>query len=339
MAYFSDNRARGCLFGVAFGDALGFYTEFFDVHQIRERWPPAGPTDLTGDPALVTDDTQMTLAVGEALIEGWRQNLLTPNGLEPLLRRKFVRWLRSPDNNRAAGGTCIAACERLEGGIPWLNATVVDSKGCGANMRVAPVGFLADDLRGPVAQFQAALTHGHPTALAAADATAFAVAHLAAAQPVDELLPALRRHIAASRHRYHHEWLGPLWERAGASSPTSFISSGWAECGQVLGRLEETLDGFPPDRDPCDATGEGWIAEEAFGTALLCFLLHRDDPQATVCRAAVTRGDSDSIGAIAGAFAGACHGLTAWPEAWCNRIEYRDRLGILGRALATEGAG
>jgi ADP-ribosylglycohydrolase len=53
---------------------------------------------------------------------------------------------------------------------------------------------------------------------------------------------------------------------------------------------------------------------------------------AVVRRAAVTSGDSDTIGAIAGAFAGARHGLAAWPADWVSRIEYRDRLLALGAA-------
>ena len=39
---------------------------------------------------------------------------------------------------------------------------------------------LSDATRAAVAQFQAAMTHGHPTALTASDLTAMAVAYLAA---------------------------------------------------------------------------------------------------------------------------------------------------------------
>ena len=74
------------------------------------------------------------------------------------------------------------------------------------------------------------------------------------------------------------------------------------------------------------------MAEEAFGTGLLCFLLFPTDPVAALRRAAVTRGDSDSIACLAGAFAGASHGLAAWPAAWVRNIEYHDRLSRLGRA-------
>ena len=133
-------RASGCLFGLAFGDALGAATEFLNVSEILQRFPPQGPLEPAGDPARVTDDTQMALAVGEALIESHRP--FTARTLEEPLRRAFVAWSNSPDNNRAPGITCMRACAGLESNLPWYEATIARSKGCGANMRVAPVGLL-----------------------------------------------------------------------------------------------------------------------------------------------------------------------------------------------------
>jgi ADP-ribosylglycohydrolase len=85
----------------------------------------------------MTDDTQMALCVGEALAEALGSGNLPPGTLEPLLRSAFVEWSNSPDNNRPPGMTCLRACEALSAGKHWLEATVKDSKGCGANMRVA----------------------------------------------------------------------------------------------------------------------------------------------------------------------------------------------------------
>jgi ADP-ribosylglycohydrolase len=83
------------------------------------------------------------------------------------------------------------------------------------------------------------------------------------------------------------------------------------------------------------ATWPRWIAEEAFATGLYCFLLLPEDPPAVVRRAAYSSGDSDSIAALAGAFAGAYHGADAWPKEWVRDIEYRDRLLALGAAWDT----
>jgi ADP-ribosylglycohydrolase len=325
-------RASGCLFGLACGDALGAATEFLNIKEICDRFGPNGPQEIAGNPARVTDDTQMTLAVGQALVEAGAANL-TVASLEPALRRTFVEWLHSPDNNRAPGMTCLQACEYLETGLPWQQATRPNSKGCGANMRVVPVGLLPvdDPTRAAVAQFQAALTHGHPTALAASDLTAAAITYLVKGGEPQQLSTQLRNYALTQRLVYHADWLGSLWQRPGIDTPEEFIRCGWDECLAVLDRLDAALVNPNRDIDPCLAIGEGWVAEEALATGLLCFLLFPKEPLAALRRAALTAGDSDSIACFAGAFAGAYLGMAAWPEDWVIRIEYRDQLAALGQ--------
>lgn len=336
------HRASGCLFGLACGDALGAVTEFMDIGTILQRFPPSGPREPAGTVARVTDDTQMMLAVGEALMAAPRP--LTAATLEGPLRAAFIAWLHSPDNNRAPGMTCLRACTNLEAGQPWYQATVAESKGCGANMRVAPVGLLRTEqdgvtpkIRAAIAQFQAALTHGHPTALAASDLTAATIADLVAGGDVAELPGRLHTYAEAQRTVYHADWLGPLWERPGVRSPEAFIARGWDECLAVLDRLDAALAKPDDGGDPCLETGAGWVAEEAFATGLLCFLRFPQDPLAAIRRAALTSGDSDSIACLTGAFAGAYLGLAAWPESWIRRIEYRERLAALGQHWDEEG--
>jgi ADP-ribosylglycohydrolase len=331
----SPSRAdgvAGSLFGLAYGDALGRPTEFLTVAQIRHRYGPAGPRELDGDPVLVTDDTQMALAVGEAL----REAGTGPADLEPVLRKHFVAWSVSPDNNRAPGTTCMRAIAGLAEGLPWQQASVTGSKGCGANMRVTPVGLLPgldhDTLAG-VAQLQAGLTHGHPTALAASELTAYAVRALLDGADLGDLPALLRECCRTRRTVYRARWLGDLWRRSGAATPAGFIARGFDECLSCLDRLEAVLRGPDDGADPCLATGEGWVAEEALATALLCALRHAEDPVGGLARAAATSGDSDSIAALAGALLGAAHGMAAWPDPWRGRIEYADRLRVLADAF------
>ncbi|MEU1601961.1 ADP-ribosylglycohydrolase family protein [Micromonospora matsumotoense] len=325
----SLRRASGSLFGLAYGDALGKPTEFLSVPEIHRRYGPDGPRELVGDPVLVTDDTQMALAVAWALHDAPGY---TPEAVEPLLRRRFLDWAASPENNRAPGMTCLRACGELGRGLPWQQATVVDSKGCGANMRVTPVGLLDVDLDtfAGLSQLQAGLTHGHPTGLAASELTAYAVRVLRDGAALAELPGLLTDRARTQRRTYRHDWLGDLWQRSGADSPAEFIAQGWDECRSVLDRLDAALR-LPDDGDdPCRHTGEGWVAEEALATALLCVLRHPDDPVAAISRGATTAGDSDSIAALAGAFLGTAHGLSGWPADWSPRIEYTDQLATLG---------
>lgn len=317
----SEGKIAGVLFGSAYGDALAAPTEFIhSASQIRAAYPPNGPRDIHR--GQVTDDTQMMLAVGAALLEA--HDIVT---LEAALRREFVAWLHDPQNNRAPGMTCLQACRVLEQGGPWQQATVHGSKGCGANMRVQPAAFIAAaQARAGAAQLQAALTHGHPTALAAADLTVQTIHLLLTGTSPAELLPALREYIATQRTAYHAEYLGNLWKWS-ADSPENYMARGWDECLGVLERVQAALElGLPQDADPCDSTGEGWIAEEAWATALLCFLLTPEDAQEVLRRAAVTKGDSDSLACLAGAFAGAYLGVGAFPAQWRGRIEYAQEL-------------
>jgi ADP-ribosylglycohydrolase len=200
-------------------------------------------------------------------------------------------------------------------------------------MRVAPVGLapaLSDEQRAGAAQLQAALTHGHPTALAASDLTARAIRLLAQGAEPTGLVGLLRSYAYENRSRYHEEWLGDLWTRAQDPTPEHFIARGWDECLEILERLQEAVRTVSAETDPCLATGEGWIAEEALATALLCFLLFPDEPVTALRRAACTSGDSDSIACLAGAFAGAHLGAEAWPREWADRIEYGSELQALG---------
>lgn len=325
-------RATGSLLGLALGDALGFPNEFIGVPKILDRYGPWRAMELP-TPARVSDDTQMTLALGRGLRTAMDRGPLVAATMEQPVREEFVDWYRSPENNRAPGRTCLNACGLLQSGLPWQDASQIGSKGCGANMRVAPLGLvpgLSDEQRAGAAQLQSALTHGHPTALAASDLTAHAVRLLAQGAEPAALVGLLRSYAEDNRSVYHHRWLGDLWTRSQDPTPEHFIERGWDECLAVLDRLAEALRAPDPESDPCLATGAGWIAEEAFATGLLCFLLFPGEPVTALRRAACSSGDSDSLACLTGAFAGAYAGADAWPTAWADRIEYQSELVTLG---------
>ncbi|CAM5346813.1 ADP-ribosylglycohydrolase family protein OS=Streptomyces alboniger OX=132473 GN=CP975_07315 PE=4 SV=1 [Streptomyces alboniger] len=190
-------------------------------------------------------------------------------------------------------------------------------------MRVAPVGLvpgLSDEQRAGAAQLQAALTHGHPTALAASDLTAHAV-RLLAQGPAGRAGRAAAVVRGRNRSHYHERWL----ERPVDAQPRP-LAREWRRVVGVLDRLQEALRAPSPETDPCLATGAGWIAEEALATGLLSFLLFVDEPLTALRRAACTSGDSDSIACLAGAFAGAHLGAEVWPGQWADRIEYQSEL-------------
>lgn len=356
------------IFGLAYGDAMGKPTEFKKVWEIKRIYGKRGIRDLpparvpspymrwdkqakrlvpdtsrkrvhTAPVTPVTDDTEMALAVGEALVQARGECPGKQMEYDPVadaLTQHFIKWEKNTDGSRAPGSACMKACYRLSVGRPWWEATDVKSKGCGANMRVTPIGcasWLSDEERAGIAQLQAAMTHAHPTALAAADATQQAVWLLLNGTRPEDLIEALLEYVEDQMGVYHQKWLGLLYTWDDERTGEGYINRGWIQVQKAL--LNVLNATYRPSRniDPCLLTGAGWIAEEALATALYCFLIYPDNGQLAISRAANTSGDSDSIAALAGAFAGAHLGPGAFPADWRQRIEFRDRLAKLVKDL------
>ncbi|CAD6875001.1 ADP-ribosyl-[dinitrogen reductase] hydrolase [Methylomonas fluvii] len=128
------NRALGTYLGFACGDALGATVEFMAPKQIQNRY--GVHTEMIGggwlglEPGQVTDDTQMSLALGQAIIDhqGWNLRAVADN---------FLAWLESdpPDvGNTCRRGILRYRDEGLLAGLPRE-----DDAGNGACMRNLPV--------------------------------------------------------------------------------------------------------------------------------------------------------------------------------------------------------
>jgi len=328
-----EDRFQGCLLGLAIGDALGYPTEFLTLAEIRKRYGPLGIQDIQGNPALHSDDTQMSLAVCTALIKAGHSGL---EDLMGVLEQEFLGWLRSPENDRSPGNTSIKGCQALESGVHWNQSGVIRSKGCGANMRVAPIGlYCASDLPKlrSISRSSALVTHAHPTALVAAEVTALCVAW--AAQGISPL--DYRERIRSLRQSSVAAWdsaLGDIWKRSGFAGAEDYLIEGWTELLVALDRVPQAVS--QSSEDICEVCGGGWIAEEALACALACVLKSPADYMATVRRAANSSGDSDSIASIAGAISGALLGAKAIPKDWKKRIENRPSLIDLAKQLYLE---
>jgi ADP-ribosylglycohydrolase len=289
----------GVILGTAIGDALGWPVEFMSWEAIQSRYGEFGIRELP-DPALYTDDTQMMRAVLDGLLRARPRSIEDLDRAAEEVAESFIAWLRSPENNRAPGNSCLSGCRNLEEGVPWRSAGMVGSTGCGTAMRSMAYGIWFFDhigLAGQMAAEHAVMTHQSDEARAAAAAVAAAVA--AGIRGLSRWGMALIAQETAGR--YHVPTM-QLLERAMCDAGAKSVKTIWV------------LDKW-----------RGWTGAEAVAASLFCFLRHRSYQEAV--RAAVNSpGDSDSLGAITGAFAGAEGGLQPIPADWVHRIEKREEL-------------
>jgi ADP-ribosylglycohydrolase len=300
------DKVRGLVFGLAIGDALGYPTEFLTLARIKADFAPNGIEDFPKSPALFTDDTQMSIAIAEALIKAGNQDLET---IMEAIKEEFIKWRRSPENNRAPGNACLAGVSNMERGVHWSESGVADSKGCGSAMRVAPIGYVyqhdPDKLK-LVARASGICTHGHRTAIAASIGAAYLVKLALDGTDPGRMIP----------------------------ETLSFTAGISREFDTALSKVSECLD-WPNVEDALKYIGEGWIGEEAVALALYCFLKHPHDYKKAELRGANTNGDSDSVACIAGGISGAYLGIAAIPDKWVRNIEKTKYLEELAIHLAT----
>lgn len=153
---------------LAIGDAYGAGFEYAADRIVRER--NDGATYIRHprhaiEPGCYTDDTQMSLAIAEALAEG------DPWTRESLAERYVAVFKRDPREGYAA--RFYALLTEVSDGAELLARLVPDSARSGAAMRAPPIGVLADTAEVVRrAELQARITHDTPDGVAAAVASA-----------------------------------------------------------------------------------------------------------------------------------------------------------------------
>ncbi len=299
-----ETHARAILFGLALGDSIGYPTEFMNLAQIFQVYGAAG---IQAPPVLArySDDTQMTLALAEGILDAGLDA-----DIDSQMRgigKRFIEWMHSADNNRAPGNTCMAGMRRYENGLDWRLSGIASSKGCGSAMRVAAIGYFYQHdparLR-ELAEASGIITHGHPAAVAASIAAAYAIKLALDGVAVKEYLNRI----------------------------LTFVEGISDEFDAALYRVGH-VGGWTDEIGALKHIGEGWTGEEAVALALYCVLRYPDDYVACMQRAANTNGDSDSIACIAGGIMGARLGLRAIPADWIERCENREYLNALARRM------
>jgi ADP-ribosylglycohydrolase len=285
-----NERILGCLKGIATGDAIGKQTETLSRDGVL-RWYPDGIRGFEGPagtpiPRYVgnakrewrigetTDDTEGTIAVARAILQQGSVHHASV-GLELLKCTKSVH----------PGVTSL--WEFHQAGDP---ARVTERHdGCGAAIRVAPVGILyrshrLDDVVA-AAQEASISTHGGPLAIAAAAATAAAVsAAIDGASPTEIIALAQRAAAQAERER----------------SPS--VTATFAEAVHTVHSDLRQWSELRPAEVAARYFPEGQLTIVPLALALGTVMT---SAEAAILLAANIGGDSDSVASIAGAILGA----------------------------------
>jgi ADP-ribosylglycohydrolase len=301
----ASDRACGALYGLAIGDALGMPTQLMSHQEVARcfgvldgfRAAPAGHPIASGLPAgSVTDDTEQALLLADALLAG------VGHVESDDLARRLLAWAeqaRERGSLDLLGPSSSAAVAALVAGGP---VDEVGRSGAtnGAAMRITPVGLIisSDDLDALVDLVVEASRVTHHTGIAIAGAAAVAAAVSGAiegASVADATTLGIR---AADLGQRRGEWVaGPAVARRIA----------WA-----IG-LVDPDDHERSVRDLVELVGTSLATQESVPAAFAVLALHPDDPWQACLTAATLGSDSDTIAAMTGAIAGACHGMDSWP--------------------------
>lgn len=326
------SKIKGCLIGGAAGDALGYAVEFCGEDTIFQQFGEKGITEyqLHNGRALISDDTQMTMFTAGGIISGLGgEELLQHNIADnyqnwydtqttkytPLSTKSFL-LLNIPElySRRAPGNTCMSALQtrRYQQDRPrsYISDTINNSCGCGGVMRVAPIGFIDDNIKNVdlLAAEAAAITHSHPLGYIPA---------------------AILAHIV-NRCIYPSANCGSLAEIvADAAYVAEKIFRHDKHLDKQIATLKKAIElseNSAPDLDNIHALGEGWVGDEALNIAVYCALRHKDNFSDAIIAAVNHKGDSDSTGAICGNILGAYLGYDRIEDKWKNNLELKDEM-------------
>jgi ADP-ribosylglycohydrolase len=299
------DRARGALYGLAIGDALGMPTQLMSHQEVAACFgvldgfqeAPAGHPIASGLPAgSVTDDTEQALLLADAVLVG-AGHIESDD-----LARRLLAWAeraRERGSLDLLGPSSSAAVAALMAGGPVDEAGRSGATN-GAAMRITPVGLIisSGDLDALVDLVVEASRVTHHTGVAIAGAAAVAAAVSGGIDGVSVSEATTLGIRAADLGQRRGVWV------AGAAVARRIA---WA-----VG-LVDADDHERSVRDVVELVGTSLATQESVPAAFAVLALHPEDPWQACLTAASLGGDSDTIAAMTGAIAGACHGMDGWP--------------------------
>jgi ADP-ribosyl-[dinitrogen reductase] hydrolase len=283
-------RFRGCLLGLAVGDAVGTTAEFKPRGTFEPLIDMVGGGPFNLDPGQWTDDTSMALCLATSLVE--RGEFDPHDQMTRYWRWRSEGYLSSTGVCFDIGRTTALALRRFrETGDPFAGSADPDTAGNGCIMRLAPVPmFFFPDESAAVAYAADSSRTTH-----AADECLDAVRFLASVL-VRALAGAEKEEILIGRRTFTITTSGVVAIARGAYLPK--LTGDVRASGHVVACLEAALWAF--------------ARAESFEEAILT--------------AANLGDDADTTAAVCGQVAGAFYGESAIPARWLQRLTMRDEI-------------
>lgn len=291
--------AEGVLHGLACGDALGEPVEGWSAERITAEYGTL--TEFAEGrvlPGGLTDDTEQALRIARNLTECGE---FDPDDAS----RRFVEWFEG--GAVGIGGLTKRVLRRIADGEDWERASrkVWEASpegrnaGNGSVMRCAPiaVAYAHDpDQLATTSRTSSKLTHYDPRCVYGCEL--------------------LNRTIAG----YLRDEPAPL-EAALAALPDD-----------APDELVAAVEPVPDEIDVGTLSPTGYVVDSL--QAATYHALTADDAEEAIVNAVNGGGDTDTIGAITGAIAGARFGADQLPDRWLSELDGADELRHLGRKLA-----
>ena len=351
-----QDRVRGLLYGIAYGDALGSTVEQLSAQEIRELYGRVSSLDteshrmawgendskgrIRGN-GIVTDDTLMVLCLMTVYnetarhLDAWdmasgmvRQIAWTPRWVPELQRETMLmerlfhpqRWIFQRHQ--------LTSCDPRQGGI----GNMVN---CGAAMYIAPVGVVnAGDPHGAYEE-AIAFASGHQESYGLEAAGVFASAIAAALIPGTTIEKVIEAAISVAKDGTRAaiaaiadaaiRLRGERYDRIVAEF--HWVISRFSPMGDDVqlteGKTAVAIDGYRPSRR---------LSIEELPLALGFALINDGDFNRTIEDGINSGRDTGSIGVMAGAVLGAMHGAKVIDAAICDKLDQTNRMNLLNAA-------
>ncbi len=288
-------RFKGCLLGLAIGDALGAPFEGSLITSTAQVKTYAHEMPLL----RYTDDTHMAIGIAESFINCREFNVTD------MAERFINNFEREPWRGYGPGPPSIF--KKIRSGVQWDQAALYiypgGSYGNGSAMRVAPLALFFYQNRDKLiaaTRLQSRITHAHSLGIEGAVLQALAVALVAT-----DAFNLYARDILKLLKTYATE---EIYLRKLAKTET-LLNQENVEAKDIVFQL-----------------GNGIEAYNSVPAAICCALRHPNSFEKAVIEAVSLGGDADTIACMAGAISGAYLGIDAIPQEWIFKLENREYL-------------